>query len=70
MAYAACTRAALGRSGALPAEQTFILNYLIGAARGQGQRLYCAFVDFRKAYDSVRHPHLWDRREAFGISQW
>ena len=50
------------------AEQTFILNHLIEAARGQGQRLYCAFVDFRKAYDSVRHPHLWDRLEAYGIS--
>ncbi len=26
-------------------------------------------MDFKKAYDSVsRHPHLWDRLEAYGIS--
>jgi hypothetical protein len=49
------------------AEQTFILNHLIEAARGQGQRLYCAFLDFIKAYDSVRHPDLWGRLEAYAM---
>ncbi len=32
------------------------------------QTVHCAFVDFRKAFDTVRHSHLWERLQAYGIT--
>ena len=49
-------------------EQVFVLNHLVEAAKHQRQPLYCAFVDFRKAFDTVRHGHLWERLAAYGIT--
>jgi hypothetical protein len=49
-------------------EQVFVLNHLTDAARQRRAPLYCAFVDFRKAFDTVRHQHLWERLDAYGIS--
>jgi hypothetical protein len=47
-------------------EQVFVLNHLAEAARQRRAPLYCAFVDFRKAFDTVRHQHLWERLDAYG----
>ncbi|CAM9773620.1 unnamed protein product, partial [Heterosigma akashiwo] len=49
-------------------EQGFLLLCsLISAKRKRGRYAHCAFVDFRKAYDSVKHSVLWERLEALGL---
>jgi hypothetical protein len=49
-------------------EQIFTLNHLIEAAQQRGEPLYCAFVDFKKAFDTVRQEHLWERLSAYGVT--
>ena len=39
--------------------QLFALRHFIDRARFQKQPLFAAFVDLKKAYDSVQHPLLW-----------
>ena len=41
------------RAGRGTPEQCFILRHLIDSARVEQQPLYCAFIDFSKAYDRV-----------------
>ena len=48
-------------------DQAFVLNHIIEAAKHQKSTVYCTFVDFRKAFDTVRHDHLWDRLRYYGI---
>ena len=48
-------------------DQVFILRHILDRAKHQGLPVYCAFVDFRKAFDTVRHAHLWDRMRTYGI---
>ena len=42
-----------------------ILRHVYGEGRG---KLYVCFVDYRKAYDSVSHPHLWRVLQESGMS--
>lgn len=39
--------------------QLFALRHLIDRSKFQKQPLFTAFVDLKKAYDSVQHPLLW-----------
>jgi hypothetical protein len=55
------------RRGHSTMDQAFVLNHIIEAAKHQGSQVYCAFVDFRKAFDTVRHEHLWDRLRTYGV---
>jgi hypothetical protein len=55
------------RPGRGTQEQIFVLNHLIESAMQRKQKLYCAFVVFRKAFESVRHAHLWERLDAYGV---
>ncbi|CAM9763883.1 unnamed protein product, partial [Heterosigma akashiwo] len=49
-------------------EQSFLLlSALLTANRRRGRRAHCAFVDFRKAYDSVKHSVLWKRLDSLGL---
>ena len=34
-----------------------------------GGRFYCLFVDFKRAFDSIRHDKLWDSLERKGIPE-
>jgi hypothetical protein len=56
------------RPGRGTTEQIFILNHLLEAAKHTHQPVHCAFVHFRKAFDTVRHSHLWERFQAYGIT--
>ena len=38
---------------------TFTLRQLQEKAAEQSKKLYIAFVDFSKAFDSIRRPYLW-----------
>ena len=46
----------------------FILNAFIENAKSKRKNLYCCFVDFKKAFDSVRHHLLWQELSCIGVS--
>ena len=48
-------------------DQAFVLNHILEAAKHKGSTVHCTFVGFRKAFDTVRHEHLWDRLRYYGI---
>ena len=47
--------------------QLFALRHFIDRSRFQKQPLFAAFVDLRKAYDSVQHPLLWASVQRKGV---
>lgn len=47
------------RKGYSTTDNIFILNALVSLYLSFGKKLYCAFVDFRKAFDSVSRSCLW-----------
>ena len=47
--------------------QLFALRHFIDRSRFQKQPLFAAFVDLRKAYDSVQHPLLWASLQRKGV---
>ena len=40
-------------------DQLSILNYIVKKCLSQGKKLYCCFVDFEKAFDTVDREVLW-----------
>ena len=48
----------------------FIMNALIEQAKkhGQNSKLYCCFVDFRKAFDSIPRERMWEVLKERGLS--
>jgi len=46
----------------------FILHSLINITLEKGGKLYCSFVDFRKAFDLVNRQALWFKLYSLGIS--
>ena len=46
----------------------FVLNAIIQKILNEKGRLYCAFIDFRKAFDSVYLNGLWFKLYKFGIN--
>ena len=50
-------------------DNLFIINTLIELTKKKrGQKLYCCFVDFRKAFDSVPRERMWEVLEERGLS--
>ena len=49
------------RKGHSTTDHIFSLHCLIDLYLHKKKRLYCAFVDFRKAFDSVQHSLLWEK---------
>ena len=50
-------------------DNMFIMNTLIELTKKQrGQKLYCCFVDFRKAFDSIPRERMWEILEERGLS--
>ena len=31
------------------------------------QKMICAFIDFRKAFDTISHTHLWSKLLKYGV---
>ncbi|MCO5609097.1 hypothetical protein L7F22_063319 [Adiantum nelumboides] len=50
-------------------DHIFTLRCLIEQSRSRGRRLYCCFVDFRKAFDTVPRERLLQRLISLGIPQ-
>ena len=45
----------------------FTLHSIISSYLSKGKRLYCAFIDFKKAFDSVDRQKLWLKLSQVGI---
>lgn len=45
----------------------FALHTLITSSLANNKRLYCAFIDFKKAFDSVDRSKLWMKLSKIGI---
>ena len=56
------------RSGYSTIDHIFTLNYIISQYLNKKKRLYCAFVDYRKAFDSVNGSILWKKLIENGIN--
>ena len=48
-------------------DQIFIINTLLQQARHQPRKLYCCFVEFKKAFDLVPRHTLWEVLEKRGM---
>jgi len=48
-------------------DHIFVLRCLIDGAKARKKRLYCCFVDFRKAFDTVPRERLFRRLESLGV---
>ena len=56
------------RNGRGTLDNAFVLNHLIEKYRAKKKPLYAAFIDFRKAYDSIDRSRLWDCLRGMGIN--
>ena len=41
-------------------DNIFVLHGILNHMRNTGKRLFCAFIDFSKAFDYVVRDNLWD----------
>ncbi len=55
------------RSGHSTIDHIFALKAIVELYLSQGRRLFCAFVDYRKAFDTVSRTILWRKLLAHGI---
>ena len=55
------------RAGRGTADNCFVLRHMIDAAACRREPLYCAFIDFSKAYDRVDRALLWRVLAGFGL---
>lgn len=55
------------REGRGTVQAIFVLSHTIECYRAKRQPLYCAFVDFKKAYDSIDRALLWKSLMAMGV---
>ncbi len=51
-------------------DNVLVLRALTERFRHDSQPLYCAFIDFTKAYDTVPREKLWRKLQARGVSGW
>ena len=56
------------REGYSTIDHVFVLKTIIELYLCQGRRLFCAFVDYRKAFDSVNRTILWKRLVEQGVN--
>jgi hypothetical protein len=69
MAYAADIRVAFALAGGQQSRSSSTtITLWRQPSTHTSQCTECAFVDFRKAFDTVRHSHLWERLQAYGIT--
>ena len=55
------------RKGRSTVDNTFILHNIVNVCLNQNQRLYCSFIDFRKAFDYGNRDCLWYKMILKGI---
>ena len=55
------------RSNMGTTDNIFVLHGLINHMINKGKQLYCAFIDFSKAFDFINRDNLWTKLIKFGI---
>ena len=55
------------RAGRSTIDAIFILNAVVNKVLNDKGRLYCAFIDLKKAFDSINHCNLWYKLFRLGI---
>ena len=55
------------RRGRSCTDNIFILRHTAEKYTNNGGKLYCCFIDFRKAYDLIIRTRLWARLKALGM---
>ena len=56
------------RKGYSTTDNLFIINSLIDIMKSKRQKLYCAFIDFKQAFDTVWPNGLWHKLETYCIN--
>ena len=56
------------RSGMGTVDNIFVLHALLTKFLNSGKKLYCAFIDFSKAFDYIVRENLWYKLIKFGVS--
>ena len=56
------------RAGHSTMDHVFLLHHVIDFYRQRGKQVYCAFVDYSKAFDLVNRSALWCKVLKEGIS--
>ena len=56
------------RSGYSTIDHIFVLHTLISIYQGQKRKVYCAFVDYKKAFDLIDRSSLWSKLLAHRIN--
>jgi exonuclease III len=49
-------------------DSVFVLQSIITTALAQRKKLFCAFIDFKKAFDLVERSFIWQKLIEFGVS--
>ena len=49
-------------------DHIFTLHHLINILKKRKRKLYCAFVDFKKAFDTVPRMQLWYKLQKHNIT--
>ena len=57
------------RKGMSTADNAFILHGLVSHMLNQGKKLFCAFIDFTKAFDYVVRENLWFKLIKLGLRE-
>ena len=56
------------RKGFSTTENIFIIKSLIDILKSRNKKLFCAFVDFKQAFDTVWRDGLWYKLDYYGIN--
>ena len=59
---------AVFRKGFSTIDNIFIINSLIEIFKSSHKKLYCAFIDFKQAFDTVWRDGLWQKLSAYHIN--
>ena len=56
------------REGYSTIDHVFVLHVVIELYKSVHKRIYCAFIDYRKAFDSIDRSILWQKLLSYGIN--
>ena len=56
------------RPGRSCADNTFVLNTILWKAKSEGKNVHAAYIDIKKAYDTVNRERLWQILSRYGFS--